>query len=155
MSKYNIERFLPEQEYDYLTAFREMEAGHKQSHWIWYIFPQLRGLGTSHMSKTFGIQDINEAREYLAHPVLGPRLIDITQVILNGDDDDPVYLMNGKIDAMKLRSSMTLFAEISPEGSVFHRVLDKYFGGKKDSETLRLLAGKNHDSKHNSADIPS
>ncbi len=143
MNQYNIERFLPEQENDYLSAFREMKAGHKQSHWIWYIFPQLRELGKSYMATTFGIQDINEAKEYLAHPVLGARLIDITQVILNLDDDDPVYLMGGTIDAVKLRSSMTLFAEISPEGSVFHRVLEKYFNGEKDEATLKLLAKKN------------
>ncbi len=144
MSKYNIERFLPEQENDYLVAFREMKDGQKQSHWIWYIFPQLRGLGTSYMAETYGIQDIDEAKEYLAHPVLGPRLIDITQAILNVEGNDPVYLMNGGIDAMKLKSSMTLFAEISPEGSVFHRALEKYFGGKKDEATLKLLAEKNH-----------
>lgn len=143
MSQYNIERFLPEQENDYPVALREMKAGHKQGHWIWYIFPQLRDLGQSYMAKDFGIQDINEAREYLAHPVLGARLIEITQAILDVKGNDPLSLMGSTIDAVKLRSSMTLFAEISPEGSVFHKVLEKYFNGEKDEATLNLLAGKN------------
>ena len=143
MSKYNLERFLPEQEYNYPVALREMKAGHKQSHWIWYIFPQLMELGKSYMAKNFGIQDINEAREYLAHPVLGARLIEITQAILNLNGNNPLHLMGSHIDMLKLRSSMTLFAEISPEGSLFHRVLEKYFNGEKDEATLKLLAEKN------------
>ena len=143
MSQHNIERFLPEQENDYPVALREMKAGHKQSHWIWYIFPQLKELGKSYTAKNFGIQDINEAKEYLAHPVLGARLIEITQAILNLNGNNPLHLMGSHVDMLKLRSSMTLFAEISPEGSVFHRVLEKYFNGEKDEATLNLLAGKN------------
>lgn len=139
MKNYDLERFLREQEYDYDTALEEIRAGHKQSHWIWYIFPQLRGLGRSYNSEFFGIEDIDEARAYLQHPVLGKRLREITGALLGLEVSDPEKVMGGSIDSVKLNSCMTLFAHISEEGSIFHRVLDKFFGGKLDARTLAML----------------
>ena len=137
----DIERFVKAQEYDYTVALSEMCAGHKVSHWIWYIFPQLEELGRSRMAKFYGIEDIDEARAYLAHPVLGARLREITEVIAGLEASDPDYLMGGYPDDMKLQSCMTLFAHISEQGSVFHKVLDKFFGGKEDANTLKILEG--------------
>ena len=139
MSEYNLKRFFPYHTNDYPRALSEIRAGHKESHWIWYIFPQLKGLGTTHRSMTFGIEDADEAREYLAHPVLGSDLLEITSALLELKDSNPVKVMGWEIDAMKLRSCMTLFASVSEEGSVFHKVLDKFFGGEMDGETLRML----------------
>lgn len=139
MKNYDLERFLREQEYDYDTALDEIRAGHKQSHWIWYIFPQLRGLGRSYNSEFFGIEDIDEARAYLQHPVLGAHLREITEALLGLEVSDPEKVMGGSIDSVKLNSCMTLFAAISEEGSIFHRVLDKFFGGQQDSHTLSML----------------
>ncbi|MBQ3655089.1 MAG: DUF1810 domain-containing protein [Synergistaceae bacterium] len=139
MKNYDLERFLREQEYDYDTALDEIRAGHKQSHWIWYIFPQLRGLGRSYNSEFFGIEDIDEARAYLQHPVLGAHLREITEALLGLEVSDPEKVMGGSIDSVKLNSCMTLFAHISEEGSIFHRVLDKFFGGQQDSHTLSML----------------
>ena len=137
----DIERFVKAQEYDYTVALSEMRAGHKVSHWIWYIFPQLEELGRSRIAKFYGIEDIDEARAYLAHPVLGARLREITEVIAGLEASDPEYLMGGYPDDMKLQSCMTLFAHISEQGSVFHKVLDKFFGGKEDANTLKILEG--------------
>ena len=139
MKNYDLERFLREQEYDYDTALEEIRAGQKQSHWIWYIFPQMRGLGSSHYSEFFGIEDIGEARAYLQHPVLGGRLREITEALLGLEESDPEKVMGSSIDSVKLNSCMTLFAAISEEGSIFHKVLDKFFGGQKDSKTLSML----------------
>ena len=141
MKKYDLERFVKEQESDYSIALREMKNGHKESHWIWYIFPQLKGLGRSRCAKYYGIEDIDEAREYLAHPVLGGRLREITEVLLSLESSDPSEVMGGFPDDMKLQSCMTLFAYISENGSMFHKVLDKFFGGKMDSKTLAMLEG--------------
>ena len=105
---------------------------------MWYIFPQLRGLGQSQMAYTYGIADIDEARAYLAHPILGERLTEISEAVLACSKTRPEHIF-GYTDAMKLRSSMTLFALISEEGSVFHRILDKYYGGAMDESTLSLL----------------
>ena len=138
MKNYDLERFFPDHDRDYPQALREIRAGHKKSHWIWYIFPQLRGLGTSQMSWDYGIIDADEARLYLSHPVLGSDLLEISEALLKLDESDPVKVM-GRIDAIKLKSSMTLFAAVSDEGSVFHRVLDKFFGGEKDASTLSRL----------------
>ena len=139
MSKYNLERFFPYHTNDYPQALREIRAGEKESHWIWYIFPQLRGLGTSGYSVKFGIENADEAREYLSHPELGHDLREITSALLDLKENDPVKVMGGEIDAVKLRSCMTLFACVSDEGSVFHRVLDKFFGGEMDEATLKIL----------------
>ena len=139
MKTYDLERFLRKQEYDYPVALREIRAGHKQSHWIWYIFPQLKGLGTSDYANFFGIEDADEARAYLEHPVLGARLIEITEALLQLESSDPAEVMGGYPDDMKLNSCMTLFASVSEEGSVFQKVLDKFFGGKMDGKTLAKL----------------
>ena len=139
MSKYNLERSFPYHTNDYARALREIRAGRKESHWIWYIFPQLRGLGTSGRSVTFGIENADEAREYLAHPELGHDLKEITSALLEHEENDAVKVMGWEIDAMKLKSCMTLFAYISEEGSVFHKVLEKFFGGERDKETLKIL----------------
>ena len=138
MGKYDLERFFPYHTYDYPQALREIRAGEKQTHWIWYIFPQLRGLGTSGRSYDFGIIDADEARLYLSHPELGADLVEITEALLALDETDPVKVM-GRIDAVKLRSCMTLFACVSEKGSVFHKVLEKFFGGEMDGATLEIL----------------
>ena len=142
MNNYDLERFVSAQNSgyeNYERALSEMKAGRKKSHWIWYIFPQLEDLGKSRTAKFYGIADIEEARQYLAHPVLGARLKEITEALLALDENDPVKLMGGHPDDMKLRSCMTLFAQISDEGSVFHQVLDKFFGGEQDTETISML----------------
>ncbi|MBQ3402509.1 MAG: DUF1810 domain-containing protein [Synergistaceae bacterium] len=139
MKTYDLERFVKAQRYDYPVALSEMIAGHKKTHWIWYIFPQLKELGRSSRAKDYGIEDIDEARQYLNHPILGARLKEITGEILKHEGISVDWLMGSGIDVMKLRSSMTLFAYISEEGSVFHKAIDKYFGGKMDEETISLL----------------
>ena len=139
MDKYNLERFVEAQEHNYDVALQEMRAGCKRSHWIWYIFPQLAGLGRSYRAKFYGLSGIDEAREYLKHPVLGARLKEVSEALLGLESNDPEHVMGGHPDDWKLCSCMTLFAEISEDGSVFHKVLDKFFGGQKDKRTLELL----------------
>ncbi|MBQ6737658.1 MAG: DUF1810 domain-containing protein [Synergistaceae bacterium] len=134
-----LERFIKAQDHTYEEALNEIKAGKKRSHWIWFIFPQMKGLGLSHMSQFYGIENIDEAREYLANPVLGTRLVEISEALLNLQENDPAVVMGGSPDDMKLQSSMTLFAAVSDDNSVFHRVLDKFFDGKKDTKTLELL----------------
>lgn len=124
---------------NYEKALREIRAGHKQSHWIWYIFPQLKALGFSEAARKFGIRDLEEAKEYLAEPTLRMRLIEISEALLELPGDDPLAVM-GHPDELKLRSSMTLFAAAAPEISVFQQVLDKYYGGVPDPRTIELLA---------------
>lgn len=138
MKNYDLGRFFPYHTNDYQRALSEIRAGYKQSHWIWYIFPQLRGLGFTEKSYKFGIEDADEARMYLSHPVLGHDLQEITEALLKLEGSDPVKVM-GEIDALKLRSCMTLFAAISPEGSVYHKVLEKFYGGIMDELTLSML----------------
>ena len=135
---YNLNRFLEAQESTYQTALSEITNGKKRSHWMWYIFPQVAGLGFSETSQYYGIKTIAEAKAYLNHPVLGKRLIEISEVLLtiNGKSANQVF---GSPDDMKLKSSMTLFAAISDEDSVFNKVLEKYFDGKEDAKTLQLL----------------
>ena len=139
MKTYDLERFVKAQEHDYSVALAEIRAGHKESHWIWYIFPQLEELGRSHMAKFYGINDIDEARAYLAHPVLGARLKEICEALMQLKSSDPSEVMGGFPDDLKLQSCMTLFAAISDESSVFHRVLDKFFAGQQDAHTLSLI----------------
>ena len=141
MKEYDLERFVKMQEYNYDTALKEIREGRKKSHWIWYIFPQLVGLGRSRMAQHYGIEDIEEARQYLAHPILGARLREISDALmsLGLDQNDPEEVMGGHPDDWKLQSCMTLFAAISEEGSVFHDVLYKFFGGEMDAKTLEML----------------
>ena len=141
--KYDLERFIKAQGYDYDQALSEMKNGRKQSHWIWYIFPQLKGLGFSSMSDFYGIDGMGEAKAYMEHPVLRERLLEITHVLLTIKSSDPSRVM-GYLDDLKLKSSMTLFAEVAPEQEVFLQVLDKFFDGKKDQKTLQLLNKKDH-----------
>ena len=136
---YDLEKFIRAQERDYEIALSEIKAGRKRSHWIWYIFPQLKELGYSYKAKFFGIENLDEAKNYLAHSVLGKRLKEITEALLNLPDNNPVYVMNGEIDAVKLKSSMTLFAYASGEkDSIFHKVLEKFFCGEMDEKTIKL-----------------
>ncbi|MBO1752718.1 DUF1810 domain-containing protein [Actinotalea sp. BY-33] len=143
----DLGRFLAaqEQEGTYATALAELRAGRKRSHWMWFVLPQLRGLGRSATAQHYGIDGIEEARRYLADPVLGPRLVECAQALADLPGDDPVAVM-GEIDAQKLRSSMTLFLRAAGDDAdrswkeTFVAVLDRYFGGVEDEETLRLLA---------------
>jgi uncharacterized protein (DUF1810 family) len=134
----NLQRFLNAQEKDYQIALSEIKNGKKQSHWMWYIFPQIEGLGFSETSKFYAIKNIHEAREFLKHPVLGSRLIEICNELLKLETNDP-HTIFGNPDDLKLRSSMTLFSSLLNTNFVFQKVLDKYFDGKKDSKTLEIL----------------
>jgi uncharacterized protein (DUF1810 family) len=122
----------------YERALAELRTGRKSSHWMWFVFPQIAGLGQSEMSRRYAIVSASEARDYLAHPVLGPRLVACAEAMLDHDEISAEEIL-GAIDALKLRSSMTLFAAIAPEQPVFQRVLDRYFGGAADEETRRRL----------------
>lgn len=136
---YSLDRFIQAQERDYDLALAEIEGGRKQSHWMWYVFPQLAGLGVSSISKHYAIKSRAEAQAYLRHPVLGPRLVESTTstLALEGRTASEVF---GSPDDLKLQSCATLFAAVSPPGSVFHQLIDKYFGGEHDERTLEWLA---------------
>lgn len=133
-----LNRFLQAQENTYKIALREIKNGKKESHWMWYIFPQIKGLGFSEMSNFYGITDIREAREYLKHPILGKRLIEISGELLKikHDDIDKVFYYP---DNLKLHSCMTLFYEVAGPDSVFDFVLGKYFNGELDKLTLDII----------------
>lgn len=135
----NLDRFKIAQEKDYETALNEIKNGRKQTHWIWYIFPQVAGLGMSSTSQYYGIRDLSEAREYLADSILRERLLEITGELLLLPDKNAERIM-GYVDAMKLRSSMTLFHRADPNCKVFSAVLDKYFDGEEDWKTLTILS---------------
>ena len=136
---YDLSRFLEAQKNSYDTALREIKTGRKRSHWMWYIFPQIRGLGYSAMAQHYAIRDLGEAREYLRHPVLGPRLIEISEALLALDGSDPSRVM-GSPDDLKLRSCMTLFQCAAPDQPVFGKVLDKFYGGSPDGRTMEILS---------------
>jgi uncharacterized protein (DUF1810 family) len=138
---YRLERFVAAQDRagTYRQAVAELRAGRKQSHWIWFVFPQIAGLGSSSMAQEFAIGSLAEARAYLAHPVLGPRLAECTRILNAAADGTSATEILGPVDAMKLRSSMTLFAAAAPEERAFTDVLTKYFGGKPDEATLERL----------------
>ena len=133
-----LDRFLDAQRGDYAAALAEVRRGRKTSHWMWYIFPQIAGLGQSSTARYYSIRDLEEAREYYAHPVLGQRLREISGALLELRGSDPVAVFGG-IDSMKLKSSMTLFALAAPHDPLFQQVLDKYYGGEQDALTLRIL----------------
>jgi uncharacterized protein (DUF1810 family) len=135
---FNLSRFVQAQEGAYEQALNEIKNGRKQSHWMWYIYPQFDGLGFSSMSRRYSIKSIAEAKAYLSHPVLGPRLVECTEAALRLEELSALEIFSSP-DDMKLRSCSTLFASVSPGESVFHRLLDKYFQGRLDDETLRLL----------------
>ena len=136
--EYNLDRFLKVQELMYPWALREIKNGRKQTHWMWFIFPQLKALGQSSTALYYGIEDLDEAKQYLAHPVLGTRVKEISEVLLSLETNDP-YRVMGKIDGLKLCSSMTLFAEVEGYDSVFGKVIDKYYNGNKDMNTIHIL----------------
>ncbi|SDD99914.1 Uncharacterized protein, DUF1810 family [Mucilaginibacter pineti] len=138
MSNKTLQRFLEAQSRDYAFALTEIKAGQKRSHWMWYIFPQIAGLGYSEMSKRFALKDLPEASAYLAHPVLGKRLTEISAVLLSLKSNNATQVM-GSPDDMKLRSSMTLFSLVPGAEPVFEAVLKKYFDGNKDQATLQLV----------------
>ena len=133
-----LERFVKAQQYDYDTALREIRGGRKRSHWMWYIFPQLQGLGFSSTAQYYGIRDLEEAMDYMEHPVLGARLVEISEALLTLGTSDPSAVM-GYPDDLKLRSCMTLFELAAPEQTVFAQVLEKYYSGRRDRRTLELL----------------
>jgi uncharacterized protein (DUF1810 family) len=135
---HDLDRFVRAQADDYPTALAEVRAGRKRSHWMWYIFPQFAGLGSSPMAQRYAIRSRAEAEAYLRHPVLGPRLVEIGEAAL-GIEEKSAFDVFGSPDDLKLKSCATLFAAVSPPGSVFERLLRKYFGGAWDDKTLRLL----------------
>lgn len=135
---FDLNRFVRAQATDYECALSEIRNGEKRSHWMWYIFPQFDGLGFSATSRRYAIKSIEEARAYLNHPVLGPRLTECFEAVL-GLERHSAFDIFGSPDDMKLRSCATLFAHVSASGSVFEGVLDKFFAGERDNRTLGLL----------------
>jgi uncharacterized protein (DUF1810 family) len=136
---YDLQRFVRAQEGDYNAALAEIRGGRKRSHWMWYIFPQFDGLGMSPTSRQYSVKSLAEAKAFLSHPVLGPRLLECAEAALAVDGRTAEEIF-GYPDDMKLRSCATLFAAVSPTDSVFHRIIDKYFHGEADAKTLRLIA---------------
>ena len=136
---YNLERFIEAQEGIYKTAVSELKNGHKTSHWMWYIFPQIKGLGFSSMSMQYSISSLREAEEYLDHPILGSRIRECTRIVLDINDYSAKQIF-GSIDEIKFRSSMTLFNYVQNNENIFELALVKYFNGIQDNRTLELLS---------------
>jgi uncharacterized protein (DUF1810 family) len=136
---FDLERFVRAQDGVIDGALRELRGGRKTGHWIWFVFPQLRGLGRSEMSWRYGIASIDEARAYLRHPVLGPRLRDCASLVATSGARSAEEIF-GSLDAVKVRSSMTLFHRADPDEALFRAVLDRWFGGRPDPATDALLA---------------
>lgn len=135
---YDLERFIAAQKRDYAIAFREIKSGYKRSHWMWYIFPQIAGLGHSPISKKYAIVDLGEAKAYIRNTYLRNNLLEISRALLECGNDDIEDIM-GFPDNIKLCSSMTLFEMVAPEIEVFGMVLDKFYGGNRDKRTIELL----------------
>jgi uncharacterized protein (DUF1810 family) len=135
----SLKRFTDARENSYATAFSEIQQGKKQSHWMWFIFPQIAGLGFSETSRYYAIKDLREAAGYLKHPVLGPGLINISRELLKLKTND-AHQIFGSPDDLKLQSSMTLFSVLPETDPVFQQVLEKFFNGKKDPKTLDLIS---------------
>lgn len=135
---FDLARFISAQRDSFDLALSEIRSGHKSSHWMWYIFPQLRGLGYSSTSQKYGITGADEAHAYLAHDVLGPRLIAICEAVLSIEGRSATEIF-GRPDDMKLQSCVTLFASVTGTNSVFQKILDKYFDGRLDQRTIQLL----------------
>lgn len=134
----SLERFVQAQALMYHVALEEIKSAKKQSHWMWYMFPQLRGLGTSFMAHTYGISDLDEATRYLEHPVLSERIQELCGELLKHKGKNVVGIL-GDTDSMKLRSSMTLFALTSEDYTIFDEVLEAFFDGEMDEVTVRLV----------------
>jgi len=135
---YDLNRFLQAHEDNYERALSEIKRGQKRSHWMWYIFPQFDGLGFSTTSKRYSIKSVAQAKAYLSHPILGPRLTECVEAALSVEGRS-AYEIFGSPDDMKLRSCATLFASVSPKSSIFDQLLEKFFQGERDDKTLRLL----------------
>jgi uncharacterized protein (DUF1810 family) len=139
--RFDLERFRSAQAGDvYPAALAELRAGHKQGHWIWFVFPQVAGLGSSPMSRRYAVGSLDEARAYLADTTLGPRLRACCEALLALGDGAGIVAVMGAIDAVKLRSSMTLFALADPAEPLFQRVLDRWYDGERDDSTVGRLA---------------
>ncbi len=135
---FDLRRFVDAQSQTYDQALAELRAGQKRTHWMWFVFPQVAGLGRSGMAQRFAVSGVEEARAYLAHPTLGRRLVEAARALTALDTNDADRVL-GPVDAMKLRSSMTLFAHAAPEEPVFRQVLDQYFDGTDDDATISRL----------------
>ena len=135
---HDLDRFVDAQTDTYAQALGELRAGVKTSHWMWFVFPQVAGLGRSSTAQRYAISGLDEARAYLAHPVLGPRLVECAEALTALPGSDAAAVL-GPVDAVKLRSSMTLFAHADPAQPVFRAVLDRYFGGQEDEATTSRL----------------
>lgn len=138
VDEFDLNRFLEAQARDYTNALDELQRGHKRSHWIWYILPQMKGLGSSAMSATYGITGLAEARAYVEHPVLGYRLTECIEAIMGHADLSAAAIL-GEVDALKFRSCLTLFSVAAPSKPIFSTALDTFFGGQPDLKTIRLL----------------
>ena len=134
----SLQRFLDAQKNQYYIALREMREGSKRSHWIWFIFPQIQGLGQSPESKLYGISDLDEAKAYLSHPVLGARLREITAEVLKHTDSSIRTIMGGGIDVKKFKASMTLFDVVSPN-DIFAKALETFYSVERDNKTLEKI----------------
>jgi uncharacterized protein (DUF1810 family) len=135
---FDLSRFVQAQEDSYEVALAEIKAGRKDSHWMWYVFPQFAGLGHSSMAERYAIRSLGEARGYLSHPILGPRLKTCAEAAF-GVQGKTAHDIFGSPDDLKLKSSATLFAQVSPPGSVFQRLLDHFYAGERDWKTLELI----------------
>lgn len=135
---FDLQRFVDAQRSTYTQALAELRAGRKRSHWMWFVFPQLVGLGSSPTAVRYAISGRAEALAYLAYPALGPRMQECTDAVLALDGTDAAAIF-GSVDARKFRSSLTLFAHLSPPGSVYERALARFFGGEPDERSLRIL----------------
>ena len=136
---YNLERFVEAQKSEYDVALREIREGYKRSHWIWFVFPQMASLGFSYNARFYGISCLDEARAYLAHPILGKRLRQISEALLEHKAKDVLSIL-GAIDTLKVCSCMTLFDAVSPD-DVFRQVLKTFYDDKRDAQTLALVGG--------------
>lgn len=136
---YDLRRFLHAQAADYDQALKELRSGKKESHWMWYIFPQFEGLGSSSMTRRYSIKSLVEARAYLAHPILGPRLAESVESVLHHTGNSVSEIFDYP-DDLKLHSSATLFAAVSLKGSLFHQLLEQCFEGVRDSQTVQLIS---------------
>jgi uncharacterized protein (DUF1810 family) len=145
VSVLDLSRFVSAQDAGgtYEDAVSELRAGHKTSHWMWFVFPQIAGLGQSQMSRTYAIASLDEARAYLAHPILGPRLKECCALVLEARAKTVEEIFGG-IDAMKLRSCVSLFGRAAPSEPVFQQVLERYFNGRPDEATVEVLGGQAH-----------
>ena len=149
--KNDLDRFIEAQKNTYNRALQEIKNGQKESHWIWYIFPQIRGLGHSERANYYAIEDIEEATNYLKNPILYARLIEISKALLEVEEKTAIEIL-GYVDAMKVKSSMTLFHLANSEEKTYIEVLNKYYQGEKDEKTIQLLQ-KNYQYKQNRKNI--